>query len=188
MGVEAVKRELDAVESNRLRLSKEMKMGIVRIHTAGSCWRNPGPGGYACIMLYHTKTQGVAMREVTGFDADSTSMRIQMKAVIEGLRSLTRSVDVEVYTDSSMIRNAFSMRWIDAWEQADWTKKNHEPVANREYWISLLAEVRRMRSVKFTNIMSPAEFEFANRCDALAKKASVDGAAQLMETSTANAN
>ena len=74
----------------------------VTIYTDGACSGNPGPGGWAAILM-----AGGARKELSGGEADTTNNRMELMAVIEGLRALKRPCTVDIYSDSAYVFNAF---------------------------------------------------------------------------------
>src|SRR5688572_20436336 len=82
----------------------------VRMYTDGACSGNPGPGGWAAILIYgpHTK-------EISGFEPETTNNRMEMTAVIEGFRALKEPCQVTVYSDSNLVVKAFNDHWLDNW-------------------------------------------------------------------------
>ncbi len=74
----------------------------VTIYTDGACSGNPGPGGWACILM-----AGGAKKELSGGESDTTNNRMELMAVIEGLRALKRPCNVDIYSDSAYVVNAF---------------------------------------------------------------------------------
>ena len=82
----------------------------VTIYTDGACSGNPGPGGWAAILM-----AGGAKKELSGGEADTTNNRMELMAVIEGLRALKRPCKVDIYSDSAYVVNAFEQNWLDKW-------------------------------------------------------------------------
>ena len=87
----------------------------VTIYTDGACSGNPGPGGWASILM-----AGGVKKELSGGEKDTTNNRMELMAVIEGLRALKRPCKVDIYSDSAYVVNAFSQNWIDKWVRNGW--------------------------------------------------------------------
>jgi len=110
-------------------------MRTVMIYTDGSCLKNPGGrGGYAAVLSYGGKNQ-----EVTGGEPMTTNNRMELRAVIEGLRAISFPVmEVIVYTDSKYVRNGFVRGWLSRWESNGWRTATGQPVKNKDLWMKLL--------------------------------------------------
>ena len=119
---------------------------IVTIYTDGACSGNPGPGGWAALLLFGDRkkliSDGVRL---------STNNRMELMAVIGGLKALTRPCQVEIKSDSKLITDAFNQRWIVNWESHNWKKgpRKRDPVKNKDLWIDLLS-LTKVHDVKFT--------------------------------------
>ncbi|MEQ2129260.1 ribonuclease HI, partial [Caldanaerobacter subterraneus KAk] len=90
---------------------------IVEIYTDGACSGNPGPGGWAAVLIY----KGIK-KEISGFEENTTNNRMELKAAIEGLKALKRPCKVNLYSDSSYLINAFNEGWIEKWQKNNWLK------------------------------------------------------------------
>ena len=134
----------------------------VELWTDGACSGNPGPGGWAAVLLF-----GDSERELVGHDPATTNNRMELQAVVEGLRALTKPCRVLVHTDSAYVRNAVFKKWIDGWQRNGWRTKAKTPVANRELWEELL-EAMREHDVVWVPVKGHAGVELNERCDRLA--------------------
>jgi ribonuclease HI len=137
----------------------------VELWTDGACSGNPGPGGWAAVLLYNGRE-----RELVGGEAQTTNNRMELQAVVEGLRALTRPCRVLVHTDSAYVRNAVRSRWIDGWQRNGWKTKAKTPVANRDLWEALL-DAMREHDVEWVPVKGHAGVELNERCDRLAVEA-----------------
>ena len=143
-------------------------MGVkptVELWTDGACSGNPGPGGWAAVLR-----MGERERELVGAEPATTNNRMELRAVVEGLRALTRPCHVLVHTDSAYVRNAVRQRWIDGWQRNGWRTKAKTPVANRELWEELLVAMEQ-HDVKWVPVKGHAGVELNERCDRLAVEA-----------------
>ena len=104
----------------------------VILYTDGACSGNPGLGGYAGILMY-----GEAKREYNGAEIQTTNNRMEVLAVIEGLKRLKYPCIVEVYSDSAYTVNAFVNGWIYAWKKSNWKKADGKAVSNVDLWEEL---------------------------------------------------
>lgn len=137
----------------------------VIIYTDGACSGNPGPGGWGTILMYKD-----IKKEISGNSPNTTNNIMEMTAVIEGLKLLKEPCNVEIYSDSAYVVNAFSQGWIYNWLKKNWQTSNKEPVKNKELWIKLY-ELVKQHDVKFIKVKGHSDNEFNNRCDELARNA-----------------
>ena len=111
-------------------------MQRVTLVTDGACIGNPGPGGWACILRYENQHE-----EKFGAEEHTTNNRMEMRAVIEGLKTLPKAHKVIVTTDSQYVRNGIT-KWIAQWKRQGWKKKTRGAsgtleVLNRDLWEQL---------------------------------------------------
>ena len=137
-------------------------ISYVVIYTDGACSGNPGPGGWAAILM-----AGGAKKELSGGEANTTNNRMELMGVISGLKALTRPCNVEVHSDSAYVVNAFSQNWIGKWASNGWKNSAKADVANTDLWKELL-ELTKIHNVTFVKVKGHADNEFNNRCDELA--------------------
>ena len=142
----------------------------VTIYTDGGCIGNPGPGGWATILIY-----GEQVRELSGRYRQTTNNRMELRAAIEGLNALKRPCPVELYTDSQYVRDGIT-QWVAGWQRKGWKTANKKPVKNQDLWLNLLAAVERHAEAGGVNwnwTRGHAGDRWNERADALA-----NGAAQ----------
>lgn len=137
-------------------------MKNVAIYTDGSCSGNPGPGGWAAILMY-----GGHERDISGSERNTTNNRMELKAVAEALRVLKAPCSAVVYTDSAYIANAFNDGWIENWRKRGWRTAAKKPVKNRDLWEDLL-ESMKVHDVRFVKVKGHADDALNNRVDDLA--------------------
>lgn len=140
-------------------------MEKVIIYTDGACSGNPGPGGWGAILMYKDNK-----KEISGGKKDTTNNVMELTAVIEGLKMLKFPCDVEVYSDSAYVVNAFNQKWINSWIKNNWKTSGKEPVKNKEIWQELY-ELTKTHNVKFIKVKGHSDNEFNNRCDEMAREA-----------------
>ena len=143
-------------------------MKNVTIYTDGACSGNPGPGGWAALLIH-----GEHERVITGGEPATTNNRMELLAVIEALRVLKEPCAVAIHTDSAYIANAFADGWIENWKKRGWKTAGKKPVKNRDLWEALLAAMERHR-VSWHKVKGHADDERNNRVDRLAVTA-MDG-------------
>ena len=134
----------------------------VTIYTDGACSGNPGPGGWAAILM-----AGGAKKEMSGGERDTNNNRMELMAVIEGLKALKRPCKVDIYSDSAYVVNAFEQNWIGKWVKNGWKNSAKAEVANSDLWKELI-NLTAMHNVTFHKVKGHADNEFNNRCDELA--------------------
>ena len=137
-------------------------MKKVQIYTDGACSGNPGNGGYCAILIYN----GVE-KVVSGSQTDTTNNRMELLAVIKGLQTLKEVCEVDLYSDSQYVVDAFNKGWITSWQEKGWKTANKSPVKNVDLWESLLALVNKHK-VNFIKVKGHADNEYNNRCDKIA--------------------
>lgn len=140
----------------------------VTLYTDGACSGNPGLGGYAGILIY-----GDFRREYNAAEKHTTNNRMEVLAVIEGLKKLKYPCIVDVYSDSAYTVNAFLNGWVYAWKKNGWKKADNKPVSNVDLWEELYA-LTKTHEVTFHKVAGHADNELNNRCDELARAAIVD--------------
>lgn len=140
-------------------------MGKVIIYTDGACSGNPGPGGWGAILMYKENT-----KEISGGEKNTTNNIMELTAVIEGLKLLKFSCEVEIYSDSAYVVNAFNQGWIYNWIKNNWKTSGKEPVKNQEIWQELYS-LTKIHKVKFIKVKGHSDNEFNNRCDEMARNA-----------------
>ena len=126
---------------------------------------NPGPGGWGAILMFND-----AKKEISGRSKDTTNNIMEITAVLEALKQLKRSCQVQVYSDSSYVVNAFNNGWIYNWMKNNWKTSSKEPVKNKELWQELY-DLTRIHKVKFIKVKGHSDNEYNNRCDELARDA-----------------
>lgn len=139
-----------------------MKKPEVLLYTDGACSGNPGPGGWAARLEWNGK-----VKELSGGDAHTTNNRMEMQAIIEGLRALQRPCRVTICSDSALIINAFNDGWIDGWIRRGWKKADKKPVENRELWEDML-KAAQPHEITWKKVKGHASDERNNRVDQLA--------------------
>ncbi|SFP92601.1 ribonuclease HI [Hydrogenimonas thermophila] len=132
-------------------------MKQVTIFCDGSSLGNPGPGGYGVILRY-----GNREKELTGGDPMTTNNRMELMAVIEGLKALKEPCDVTIYSDSSYVVNGIN-EWLEGW-----VKRNFKKVKNPELWQSYI-EAAKPHKIKAVWVKGHNGHPENERCDELAR-------------------
>ena len=96
-------------------------MKHIQIYTDGACSYNPGPGGWGAILIYN----GVEKR-ISGGEPNTTNNRMELLAVINGLSCLKEKCEVEIFSDSAYVVNAYIQNWVDNWKANGWKKQKKQ--------------------------------------------------------------
>jgi len=136
----------------------------VEIFTDGACSGNPGPGGYAAILKY-----GEEIREISGYEVETTNNRMEMMAVIEALQQLKRPCEVKVTTDSQYVVKGMT-EWIQGWVKRNWLTSQKKPVLNKSLWKELLRLCKKHK-IEWQWVKGHNGHPYNERCDQLAREA-----------------
>lgn len=134
----------------------------VEIFTDGSCSGNPGAGGWGTVLRYN----GVE-KELSGGEAMTTNNKMELTAVIEGLKALKKPCKVKLTTDSKYVCDGINKGWAASWRANGWKKSDRKPALNVEYWNELL-DLLETHEVEFCWVKGHAGHPENERCDALA--------------------
>lgn len=143
------------------------KSGHVFIYTDGSCFGNPGPGGYGVVLI--DQKSGLR-KEISGSLLATTNNRAELLAAIKGLEALRFPCVVILFSDSKYVVESFTRGWIYTWRQKGWRTSSGGPVANRDLWERLL-ELCAIHKVEFSWVRGHNGNIENERCDALAVEA-----------------
>jgi ribonuclease HI len=139
-------------------------MKTVTIYTDGACSGNPGPGGWAAILI---PEQDRDAEKLTGGESYTTNNRMELTAALEALRALDEPASVTLHTDSAYLSNAFNEGWLDNWQENDWQTASNDDVKNKGLWQALLEEAER-HDVEWVWVKGHADNELNNMADELA--------------------
>lgn len=140
-------------------------MEKITIYTDGACSGNPGPGGWAAVLLYNGNK-----KEISGGLKDTTNNVMEITAVLEGLKALKFPCEVNLYSDSAYVVNTFEQGWIYNWMKKGWRTASGDDVKNKELWKELY-ELTKVHNVTFNKVKGHSDVEYNNRCDELAREA-----------------
>lgn len=150
-------------------------MAKVQIYTDGSARGNPdGPGGYGVVLQFTDSKGQLHEKTMSGGYVKTTNNRMELMAAIVGLESLNRPCEVELYSDSKYVTDAFNQRWIDNWVANNWKRGKSGPVKNIDLWERLLA-AKEPHRVSFIWVKGHAGHPQNERCDMLATAAADGG-------------
>ena len=137
-------------------------MKTVTLYTDGACSGNPGPGGWGAILEYKGHEA-----EFSGGEENTTNNRMELTAVIQGLKALKEPCIVELYSDSKYVIDALEKGWAEGWQKRGWIKSDKKPALNPDLWETLL-ELSRVHTLRYHWIKGHADNPKNNRCDELA--------------------
>lgn len=139
-----------------------MEKKTVELFTDGACSGNPGPGGWGAVLRF-----GSAEKELSGGEKSTTNNRMELTAVIEGLRALKTPCRVLLCTDSKYVADGVLKGWAEGWKKRGWRKADGKPALNPDLWEQLL-DLLTLHEVEITWIKGHNGHAENERCDALA--------------------
>ena len=137
-------------------------MKHVYLYTDGACSGNPGPGGWGAILRCDGKEL-----ELTGGEEETTNNRMELTAVIMGLKKLRFPCEVTVVSDSKYVCDAINQHWLETWVRKKWKKADNKPVLNVDLW-EKLNELMKIHKVRFEWIKGHDGHPENERCDRMA--------------------
>ncbi|MGN0301687.1 MAG: ribonuclease HI [Anaerotardibacter sp.] len=143
----------------------------VSIYTDGAARGNPdGPGGYGTVLEYVAPDGTLHTKELSQGYKKTTNNRMELMAAIVGLEALKVPCEVDLYSDSKYVVDAFNQHWIDGWIKKGWKRGGNQPVKNIDLWKRLL-EAKKPHKVTFNWVKGHDGHEQNERCDFLATSA-----------------
>ena len=134
----------------------------IKIYTDGASRGNPGRGGYGVILMYNHHR-----KEMSGAFRLTTNNRMELLAVIEGLKAITKTnIPIHIYSDSQYVVNSVEKKWLDGWIKNNFKGGKKNP----DLW-KLYHEIAKSFVIKFHWVKGHADNPFNNRCDELATQA-----------------
>jgi ribonuclease HI len=134
------------------------------VWTDGACKGNPGPGGWAAIVV---PDAGGAPQELSGGDAHTTNNRMEYTAALEGLRALPAGSRACIVTDSRLMLDSMT-KWLAGWKRKGFKTAAGKPVKNQDLILALESEIERMGKVRWEWVRGHAASELNERADELA--------------------
>ncbi len=143
----------------------------ITIFTDGGCLGNPGPGGWAYVLRADNSFE----KEASGFEADTTNNRMELRAVIEALKACMgyNPKTIHINTDSQYVKNGITT-WIKNWKRNGWRTASKSPVKNKEYWVEL-DQLNLELPVQWGWVKGHAGIAENERCDQLVRQAMENG-------------
>ena len=147
----------------------------VTLYTDGAARGNPdGPGGYGAVLQFVDKNGVLHEKELSAGYVRTTNNRMELMAAIAGLEALNRSCEVDLYSDSKYLVDAFNQKWIDGWVKHNWVRPKTGPVKNSDLWKRLLVAMNPHK-VTFHWDKGHDGHPGNERCDRLATNAADSG-------------
>ena len=138
-------------------------MTKVIIYTDGACSGNPGPGGWAAVLI-----SGENIKEISGGNKHTTNNIMELTAILEALKALKLECEVDLYSDSAYCVNAFNQNWIYGWIKKNWKTADGSEVKNKEIWQEIYGLTKKHK-VTFHKVKGHSTDALNNRCDELAR-------------------
>jgi ribonuclease HI len=136
-----------------------------KVYTDGACLGNPGPGGYAAVIL---SSDFQKLKTVKGSEKDSTNNRMELRAVIEALKIIPKDTKIELFSDSSYVLNGLSS-WVEGWKKNGWKTASKNAVANQDLWQELDSLTDDFK-LSYQKVKGHSGDHFNEEVDTLAKK------------------
>ena len=157
-----VKTNLYGIIGNEVFMSAKKQ---VTIYTDGACSGNPGVGGWAAVLIY-----GTHCKEISGSEQSTTNNRMELTAIIQGLKTLNQPCSVTIFSDSTYSVDPFLKNRIETWIMRGWRTASGDEVKNVDLWETLI-DLTHKHEVTFVKVKGHADNELNNRCDLLARQA-----------------
>ncbi len=137
-------------------------MKYIELFTDGACSGNPGPGGWGVVLRYNGHE-----KELSGGEINTTNNRMELTAVIEGLKALKEPCKVRLVTDSKYVADGITKGWAESWRKNNWRKADKKPALNPDLWEKLLDLIAE-HDVTIDWVKGHAGHPENERCDCLA--------------------
>lgn len=137
----------------------------ITIYTDGACIGNPGPGGYAAVLLFQGKR-----KEISGGFQNTTNNRMEIMAAIKGLEALKNECKVTLFSDSEYLVQSMMQGWVEKWQANNWKRNKKEYAKNVDLWKQLLTLCDK-HEVEFKWTRGHVGDPENERCDKLANQA-----------------
>lgn len=151
----------------------------VLIYTDGSCLGNPGPGGWAALLIRTENGIETKRRAISGFEIETTNNRMEIRAAIAALRCLKKdeTAPITIRTDSTLLVRGVT-EWLPNWVARNWRKSDGKPVLNHDLWEELIV-LTKGRNITWEWVKGHAGEARNEKVDRLAKAAAQKAASKL---------
>ena len=135
---------------------------IIEIYTDGACLGNPGPGGWAALIIDNNQE-----RILSGNNEMTTNNRMELLAVIKALESINHHLEITIYTDSKYVINGITS-WIKKWKTNDWKNSSKTPVKNIDLW-KILDVSSQKKKIKWVWVKGHSGNTYNDKVDEIAR-------------------
>ena len=136
-----------------------------KIYTDGACSGNPGPGGWAAVIV-----EGDEVKEmIYGNEKNTTNNKMELLAPIKAIQKFKRKSEISIFTDSTYVKEGITV-WINKWEKNGWKTASKKPVKNKDLW-KRLRDLSSKHSIKWIWVKGHAQNKYNNIVDELAQGA-----------------
>ena len=136
-----------------------------KIYTDGACSGNPGPGGWAAIILYNNEIKEM----FSGSEKNTTNNQMELLASIKAIQKFKKKSEILIFTDSTYVRDGITT-WVKKWEKNGWKTALKKPVKNKDLW-KKLKNLSSKHSIKWVWVKGHAQDKYNNLVDELAQRA-----------------
>ena len=136
-----------------------------KIYTDGACSGNPGPGGWAAIILANDQVEDM----ISGNEKNTTNNKMELLAPIKAIQKFKKKSEISIFTDSTYVKEGITV-WIKKWEKNGWKTASKKPVKNKELWKKLKI-LSLKHNIKWNWVKGHAQDKYNNLADDLAQRA-----------------
>ncbi len=136
-----------------------------KIYTDGACSGNPGPGGWAAIIIVNNEVKDM----FSGNEKNTTNNQMELMAPIKAIQKFKKKSEISIFTDSTYVRDGITT-WIKKWEKNGWKTASKKPVKNKDLW-KKLKNLSSKHSVKWIWVKGHSQDKYNNLVDELAQGA-----------------
>jgi len=136
-----------------------------KIYTDGACSGNPGPGGWAAIIIVNNEIKDM----FSGNEKNTTNNQMELMAPIKAIQKFKKKSEISIFTDSTYVRDGITT-WIKKWEKNGWKTASKKPVKNKDLW-KKLKNLSSKHSIKWIWIKGHSQDKYNNLVDELAQGA-----------------
>ena len=136
-----------------------------KIYTDGACSGNPGPGGWAAIILVNNEIKEMFF----GSEKNTTNNQMELLSPIKAIQKFKKKTEISIFTDSTYVKDGITT-WIKQWEKNGWKTASKKPVKNKELW-KKLQNLSSKHSIKWIWVKGHAQDKYNNLVDELAQGA-----------------
>ncbi|MBH90851.1 MAG: ribonuclease HI [Candidatus Marinimicrobia bacterium] len=136
-----------------------------KIYTDGACSGNPGPGGWAAIIIKDDEVEEM----LSGNEKKTTNNKMELLAPIKAIEKLKNKSEISIFTDSKYVKDGITI-WINRWEKNNWKTSSKKPVKNKDLW-KKLKNLTLKHKIKWVWVKGHAQNKYNNLADDLAQRA-----------------